>query len=66
MLSAREKFLLALSISDEGLEMMLQRVRRDNPGLPEKELCKILKQEIQASKNRSDYIPSYLTVKKYD
>jgi hypothetical protein len=56
--STKEKFLQTLAISDEGIEMMLQRVRRMNPGLNESEIIKILKQELKVLKDKS--LPKHL------
>lgn len=53
MNSVKEKFLLTLAISDEGLEMMLQRVRRLNPNANEKELVKILREELRVMKEKT-------------
>lgn len=58
MNSTKEKFLQTLAISDEGIEMMLQRVRRMNPGLSESEIEKILKQEIKVLKDKG--LPKHL------
>ena len=58
MLSAREKFLLVLSISDEGFEMMLQRVKRKNPGLPDTKIRELLRLELGQMKSRA--LPKYL------
>lgn len=58
MNSTKEKFLQTLAISDEGIEMMLQRVRRLNPGTEEAEIRKILKAELKVLKDKS--LPKYL------
>jgi predicted Zn-ribbon and HTH transcriptional regulator len=58
MNSTKEKFLQTLAISDEGIEMMLQRVRRLNPGLSESEIIKILRKELKVLKDKG--LPKHL------
>jgi len=58
MNSTKEKFLQTLAISDEGIEMMLQRVRRNNPSLSESEVANILKKELKVLKDKS--LPKHL------
>lgn len=58
MSSTKDKFLQTLAISDEGIEMMLQRVRRAHPGAAEAEVRKILKEELRVLKNKS--LPKHL------
>ena len=58
MNSTKEKFLQTLAISDEGIEMMMQRVRRMNPGVGEADVKKILGQELKTLKDKS--LPKHL------
>ncbi len=58
MPSTKENFLLTLSLSDEGLEMIAHRIRRDNPTANEKDLKQLMKQELARLKKNT--LPSYL------
>jgi hypothetical protein len=58
MNNTKEKFLQTLAISDEGIEMMLQRVRRMNPDASKSETIKILREELKVFKDKS--LPKYL------
>lgn len=58
MHSVKEKFLLALSISDEGIEMMLQRIRRQNPDADAAKLKKLL--QIEMRKSKKSALPAHL------
>lgn len=58
MISTKEKFIQTLIISDEGMEMMLQRVRRLNPNSQESELIKLLREELKIIKKKN--LPRHL------
>jgi len=59
MLSVSEKFLLTLKLSDEGIEMMMQRVKRENPSFDEKKIRRLLRLEISEAKDKK--LPKSLT-----
>ena len=59
MSSVKDKFLLTLSLSDEGIKMMLQRIRRDNPSLDQESVHNIFRKEVSDLKNKK--LPTYLT-----
>lgn len=67
MHSASEKFLLALELSDEGIEMMIQRVVRQNPGLSKSQCIEKLRLELEVQKNKAlpkDLIPKFPILKR--
>lgn len=53
ILTPAEKFRLAISLSDEGIEMLLMKIKRENPHLSEKDHFKLLNLELRKQKNRS-------------
>lgn len=58
MNNTKEKFLQTLAISDEGIQMMLQRVRRENPNASESQITNILREELKVLKDKS--LPKHL------
>ena len=61
--SLKRNFLLVLSLSDDGLEMMLQRLRRLNPESDETAIRALLRQELVEHGRRN--LPRYLVPIKY-
>ena len=59
MSSIKDKFLLTLSLSDEGIEMMLQRIKRDNPGLDQESVHDLFRKEVSDLKSKK--LPTYLS-----
>jgi len=59
MSSVKDKFLQTLSLSDEGIEMMLQRIRRENPGLDKESVHDLFRKEVSDLKSKK--LPKYLS-----
>lgn len=64
--SAKEtvrKFHLVLSLSDEGIQLMMQRVRRSNPKASDADVLEILRKE--HSSHNSLGLPKHIVPVKY-